>query len=56
MTVNGNHGSALNYEPNSFGGPAARPEYAIHQYKIEGLVGRHKPSHPNDDFVQAGNL
>ncbi len=34
MTVNGNHGSAVNYEPNIFGGPTARPEFAIHQVCI----------------------
>lgn len=32
------------------------PEAQQTQYRITGLVGRFKPSHPNCDFQQAGNL
>eukprot|EP01096_Ripella_sp_DP13-Kostka_P003107 TRINITY_DN1444_c0_g1_i1.p1 TRINITY_DN1444_c0_g1~~TRINITY_DN1444_c0_g1_i1.p1 ORF type:complete len:501 (+),score=224.37 TRINITY_DN1444_c0_g1_i1:41-1504(+) len=57
MVVNGNGGSAPNYEPNSFGGPVqAGPAAALSPFQVEGEVRRHAPSHPNDDYVQAGNL
>mmetsp|Transcript_11834 Transcript_11834/g.29895 ORF Transcript_11834/g.29895 Transcript_11834/m.29895 type:complete len:302 (+) Transcript_11834:182-1087(+) len=53
----GNGGSAPNYEPNSFGGPAApltlKPETGP---KVTGRVGRYRRNHPNSDFAQAGEL
>jgi len=56
MCVNGNKGSTANYEPNSVGGPVEAPQYAIHAFHTDGAVRRYRPNHPNDDFVQAGNL
>jgi len=45
-----------NYWPNSFGGPSPDPSVAEPQLEVKGLAGRHAPSYPQDDFVQAGNL
>jgi len=56
MAVDGNGGPAPNYEPNSFGGPFANPAFAIAPFRVEGEARRYKPAHPNDDFVQAGDL
>jgi len=58
MTVNGNQGSAPNYFPNSVEGtPAPCPQSLdTHPFDVSGPVGRHAPNHPNDDFVQPGNL
>jgi catalase len=57
MAVNGNGGRAPNYEPNSFGGPKEAPHLKEHPTKIQGtFIVRQKHNHPNDDFVQAGNL
>jgi catalase len=56
MRFDGNEGDAPNYYPNSFNGPepdikAAEPEFAV-----SGKVARQPYSHPNNDFVQPGNL
>lgn len=58
MTVNGNQGSAPNYFPNSVeGSPAPCPQTLdTHPFDVSGPVARHRPNHPNDDFVQPGNL
>lgn len=58
MTVNGNQGSAPNYFPNTVeGSPATCPNSLdAHPFDVSGPVGRHRPNHPNDDFVQAGTL
>lgn len=50
--VNGNQGSAVNYEPNSFGGPVEDPTKKWHPTPVSGAVGRYKHTHPNDDFEQ----
>jgi len=53
MTVNGNQGSAPNYEPNTLNGPVADPSHAWHKHPIPaGPQGRHKPITPADDFEQ----
>ena len=49
MCVNGNYGSAPNYEPNSVPGsakecPAAKPS----TFAVSGLVAHHPQTHPND--------
>lgn len=49
-SVNGNFGSAVNYEPNSFGGPVEDPKYAWHKFDVTGQVGRFALDHPNDHF------
>jgi len=56
MSINGNQGNSPNYHPNSFGGPQSNPSVKIAPFEVSGLVARHKYQHPNDDFVQPGNL
>jgi catalase len=56
MNVNGNQGSRLNYEPNSFSAYREEKQHAIAPYKVTGLVQRYTPRHPNDDFAQPGAL
>ena len=62
MTVNGNQGSAPNYEPNSHpkahNNPAEdRSGHAgVHAYTAQGVVGRHPFHHPNSDFEQPANF
>jgi len=57
MTVNGNFGSAPNYEPNSFGGPnQVGRSAALTPYAVSGNVDRFVVPLKDDDFVQAGNL
>jgi len=56
MVVNGNQGSAPNYEPSSF-----RPVRYTHRsvqssLPVRGLIARYKPAHPNCDFAQPGSL
>jgi catalase len=56
MRVDANGGGGPNYWPNSFGGPAPDPTAGEPPFEVEGLAWRHPFTHPNDDFVQAGNL
>jgi len=58
VTFNANRGSAKNYEPNSYGQNQATGNKAHEQtaWPLRGLAQRYKPSHPNDDFSQAGTL
>lgn len=57
MCVNGNGGASPNYDPNSFGGPKeVGPAAATSPFVVEGEARKYTPSHPNDDYVQAGNL
>lgn len=56
MRTDANGGSGPNYWPNSFGGPAPDPAASEPLFEVEGHAGRHAYQHPNDDFVQAGNL
>jgi len=56
MHTDPNGGGGPNYYPNSFGGPAPRPEVAEPQFEVSGMAGRQPYIHPNDDFVQPGNL
>lgn len=51
MRVDGNGGSKPNYDPNTFAPYKVRPETAISQYKVQGMIGRFKAAHPNDDFA-----
>ena len=48
--VNGNQGSAPNYEPNSLNGPVEDPSKKWHSQPVTGEVGKYKYQHPNDDF------
>ncbi|MCW4004875.1 MAG: catalase [Candidatus Bathyarchaeota archaeon] len=56
MRFDGNFGDEPNYYPNSFGGPEPNPEAAEPAFEISGQVARQPYTHPNDDFVQPGNL
>lgn len=59
MRLDGNYGSAPNYEPNSFGGPAQDPAYTERPYttsKTVEKIGRYNHREGNDDYTQAGNL
>jgi catalase len=56
MRVDDNGGSGPNYWPNSFGGPAPDPDAREPEFPVEGNAGRFAYQHPNDDFVQPGNL
>lgn len=56
MRTDSNSGGGPNYWPNSFNGP--EPDISVKEPSIEisGIADRYKYSHPNDDFVQPGNL
>jgi catalase len=56
MQTGPNEGGRPNYWPNSFGGPQPDPRASEPPFEIEGRAGRYPYQHPNDDFVQAGNL
>jgi catalase len=56
MRFDGNSGDGPNYWPNSFGGPAPDPDSLEPSFEVAGQAARHAYTHPNDDFVQAGNL
>jgi len=45
-----------NYYPSSFDGPEPEPAAAEPPFEVSGEAARHKFKHPNDDFVQAGDL
>jgi catalase len=54
IDVNGEGGP--NYWPNSFGGPAPDQTAGEPPFEVSGMAERRPFTHPNDDFVQAGNL
>jgi catalase len=56
MRVDHNGGGGPNYWPNSFGGPTADPTAGEPPFEISGQAARHPFRHPNDDFVQPGNI
>jgi catalase len=56
MRFDGNNGGALNYEPNSFGGPVEDPRYLEPPLKISGDADRYNPREGADDFIQPGVL
>jgi catalase len=56
MRFDGNDGGALNYEPNSFGGPVEDPRYLELPLKISGDADRYNPREGADDFIQPGAL
>ena len=51
-----NGGSQTNYEPSSFNPTSFNPMSKISPSTLKGTVGRYKPNHPNDDFLQPRNL
>ena len=57
MRFDGNAGSAVNYEPNSFGGPAGNPAFNEPPLKISGDADRYEQKRGvDDDYIQPGNL
>jgi len=56
MRFDGNAGGAVNYEPNSFGGPVEDHKFKEPPLKISGDADRYNHREGNDDYTQAGNL
>jgi len=57
MRFDGNFGGAINYEPNSMGGPVEDKTYAEPPLRISGDADRYDHRAGNvDDFIQPGNL
>jgi len=56
MRTDDNSGDAPNYYPNTLGGPGPDPNADEPKFMVSGEAGRHTYNHPNDDFVQAGEL
>jgi catalase len=56
MRFDGNYGAAVNYEPNSFGGPVEDPRFKEPPLKISGNADRYNHCDGNDDYTQPGNL
>ena len=56
MRFDGNYGSAVNYEPNTFGGPVEDRRFKEPPLKISGDADRYDPREGSDDYTQAGNL
>jgi catalase len=56
MRTDPNGGGGPNYWPNSFNGP--EPDISVKEPPVEisGYADRFQYTHPNDDFVQPGNL
>ena len=56
MRFDGNEGGAVNYEPNSMGGPVEDPSFKEPPLRISGDADRYDHRVCNDDTTQAGNL
>ena len=56
MRFDGNDGGAVNYEPNSFGGPQEDHAFREPPLHITGDADRYDHRVGNDDYTQAGNL
>ena len=56
MRFDNNGGGSPNYYPNSLGGPVPNPETSEPPFEVSGYAARQRYTHPNDDFVQAGDL
>jgi catalase len=56
MRFDGNCGSEMNYEPNSFNGPTEDPAYRERPRTITGSVDRHDHRLDSDYYTQPGNL
>jgi catalase len=56
MRFDANGGGSPNYYPNSLGGPEPDIQAAEPVFRVSGNAARQPYTHPNDDFVQAGNL
>ncbi len=56
MRFDTNGGGGPYYWPNSFGGPAPDPDALEPPFEVSGQAARTPHTHPNNDFIQAGNL
>lgn len=56
MRFDGNYGGAVNYQPNSFNGPADNKQYKEPPLHISGDADRYDHRTGNDDYAQAGDL
>lgn len=58
MNVTNNMGAAMNFYPNSYGGPKPNPEAHIAPFEVNGTVGRRDiyVAKPEDEFIQPGVL
>lgn len=52
----GNGGGAVNYQPNSFGGPVEASSVKEPPLRLQGDAGRYDHHDGNDDYQQAGDL
>jgi len=56
MRTDSGGGGGPNYWPNTFDGPGPDISAKEPPFEVSGEADRHSYTHPNDDFVQAGNL
>jgi catalase len=56
MRTDSNSGGGPNYWPNSFNGPEPDISAKEPPFEISGKADRYRYTHPNDDFVQPGDL
>ena len=56
MRFDENGGAAVNYEPNSFGGPTQDKSYQERPKMVSGTVARHDHRSDSDYYTQPGNL
>ncbi len=56
MRFDDNQAGMVNYYPNSMGGPEPKIDASEPTEEISGIAARQRYTHPNDDFVQAGDL
>ncbi len=56
MRTDDGGGNGPNYWPNSFGAPSPDPSALDPEYAVRESAGRHVYKHPNDDFIQPGEL
>ena len=58
MRFDANGGGAVNYEPNSQGGPVEDHKYreAAYNFELNGIAAHYNHRDGNDDYTQPGNL
>ncbi|HUT48374.1 MAG TPA: catalase [Alphaproteobacteria bacterium] len=56
MRFDGNAGGAVNYEPNTMGGPVEDPGFREPPLTVSGDADRYDHREGNDDYAQAGDL
>ncbi len=56
LRFDGNFGGAVNYEPNSMGGPVEDSRYIEPPLKVSGDADRYNHRDGNDDYSQPGDL